>query len=31
MAESMVGAMNVVDFDLALTVARLGFNAYMAR
>lgn len=29
-AESMVGAMNVVDFDLALSVARLGLNAFMA-
>jgi F-type H+-transporting ATPase subunit gamma len=29
-AEALVGAMNVVDFDLALTVAQLGLNAYMA-
>lgn len=29
-AEALVGAMNVVDFDLAVTVARLGLNAFLA-
>jgi F-type H+-transporting ATPase subunit gamma len=29
-AQALVGAMNVVDFDLALTVAGLGLNDFMA-
>jgi F-type H+-transporting ATPase subunit gamma len=30
MAEEMPGVMNVVDFDLAVTIARLGLNAFLA-
>lgn len=29
-AESMVGAMNVIDFDLAVSVAHLGLNAFLS-
>ena len=29
-AEKMIGAMNVVDFDLAVSVARMGLNAFLA-
>lgn len=29
-AETMTGAMNVIDFDLAVQVARLGLNAFLA-
>ncbi len=29
-AESMVGAMNVIDFDLAVSVAQLGLNAFLS-
>jgi len=30
MAESMPGVMNVVDLDLAVSIARLGLNAFLA-
>lgn len=30
MAESLSGAMNVVDFDLAVTVGRMGLDAFLA-
>jgi F-type H+-transporting ATPase subunit gamma len=30
MAETMPGAMNVVDFDLAVTVARMGLDAFLS-